>query len=70
MKITKRNPIPSEIWIGHCMFCKSEAEADRSEMVDIRNEKSEYTMHSWLQCPVCGDHMFFYPSNIRSTPEK
>ena len=69
MKITKKGTLPSErVWVGTCRSCKSEAEAQESEMTHITDDPRERTSFSWEKCPVCGlggitgyGGMLFYP---------
>ena len=70
MKITKKGvPAIERVWVGTCRNCKSEAEAQESEMTHITFDMREDCSFSWEKCPVCGvtgyGGMLFYPkSNI------
>lgn len=69
MKITKKGTLASErIWEGTCRSCKSEAEAQESEMTHITFDQREGSSFSWERCPVCSTGgesgyggMIFYP---------
>ena len=69
MKITKKGTLPSErVWLGTCRSCKSEAEAQESEMTHVGYDIREGSSYSWEKCPVCDvggnsgyGGMLFYP---------
>jgi hypothetical protein len=69
MKITKNGvPASERVWVGTCRSCKSEAEAQESEMTHITYDPRERISFSWEKCPVCnigGDTgyggMLFHP---------
>lgn len=52
MKITKYGNT-TQMWRGTCRSCKSEAEADRKEMIDIQHDQREGYEFCWMICPVC-----------------
>ena len=55
MKVIKRGIKPSErIWQGTCHQCRSELEAQESEMTHITHDQREGGYFSWEKCPVCG----------------
>lgn len=62
MKITRQGTPPGErIWTGRCTSCKTEAEAQQSELSPQCNQREG----TWAEvnCPTCGGRMFFYPQS-------
>lgn len=54
MRVTKIGPPPGDrLWYGRCSTCKSEAEANESELTGITHDQREGTSFSWEPCPVC-----------------
>lgn len=70
MKITKKNPSPSTVkWVGICLNCKSEAEAEQHELNITYDRDGNF---AWHACPVCsaGNNpagyggILFYPPKV------
>lgn len=66
MKITKHGQQATEIWVGKCYLCGSEAECERKELTHIERSQRDGTW-AWETCPVCAKKtaMCFHPKGVK-----